>query len=332
MRLVRPVTSAVEPIPRRPGAVRRVSCIDSVWDGDSIESFVGPNVAMHQHAYARDVRDGAVLAEARVATRLEGFAQLASVRVEPETAGAEALVGAHVGSGFRARVAGALPGLDGSPLGLLLDDLPVATLVAGYSRVLRRIDAGMHPSEIVGPDGADARRDLCAGWRAGGSMIRSIEAGDGIPYHPLPQATVPVARDDPLDWPDEPPLEVRGMRRRRRIDVSGGEVVVVEAWFRDSHVERAEPYTEGAVHEYSLHASLAPDTFEILSITATPHVLPYGECPAAAAHVSTLVGARAADLRRVVRERITGTSSCTHLNDCLRSLADVPALAARLDP
>jgi hypothetical protein len=37
-----------------------------------------------------------------------------------------------------------------------------------------------------------------------------------------------------------------------------------------------------------------------------------------------------ADLRRRVRQEFTGVSTCTHLNDLLRSLADVGALATRI--
>jgi hypothetical protein len=43
-----------------------------------------------------------------------------------------------------------------------------------------------------------------------------------------------------------------------------------------------------------------------------------------------IVGTTADDLRSRVRTDLTGTSTCTHLNDMLRSLADLPVLAAGL--
>ena len=211
----------------------------------------------------------------------------------------------------------------------MLDDLPVATLVAGYARVKRRIDSGIDPASIVAPEGAEVRRDLCAGWRADGAMIHSIETGHGIPYPPLPPAPPPRAPDaDANAWIDEPARAPYVMRRRRRLDVVDGEVLIVSAWFRDSHVE--PDGNEGAVHEYSLHATVDPATFALVTLAATPHVLPYGECPAAAGHVGRMLGADVGELRTLVGDRLSGPSSCTHLNDCVRALADVPALAAQL--
>jgi hypothetical protein len=39
-----------------------------------------------------------------------------------------------------------------------------------------------------------------------------------------------------------------------------------------------------------------------------------------------LAGSPVAGLRQHVRDRFLGTSTCTHLNDTLRSLEDIPAL------
>jgi hypothetical protein len=38
-----------------------------------------------------------------------------------------------------------------------------------------------------------------------------------------------------------------------------------------------------------------------------------------------------ADLRQLVLERLRGTAGCTHLNDALRALAEVPHLVALLE-
>jgi hypothetical protein len=69
----------------------------------------------------------------------------------------------------------------------------------------------------------------------------------------------------------------------------------------------------------------------VLTIAATANVLPWQECPRALASAGRLAGQPVADLRRVVRREFTGTSTCTHLNDVLRLLADVEFLAAELD-
>ena len=57
-------------------------------------------------------------------------------------------------------------------------------------------------------------------------------------------------------------------------------------------------------------------------------MLPWVECPQALGSASRLVGATVDELRAVVRADFVGTSTCTHLNDTLRGLADLPALAA----
>jgi hypothetical protein len=54
------------------------------------------------------------------------------------------------------------------------------------------------------------------------------------------------------------------------------------------------------------------------------------ECPGAVASAGRLVGMRLAELRTWVRREMTGASTCTHLNDTLRSLADVSALVSAL--
>jgi hypothetical protein len=84
---------------------------------------------------------------------------------------------------------------------------------------------------------------------------------------------------------------------------------------------------ETIVHEYSFTGSVDPDTLQVLEAEARPRVLPYIECPDAAASAARLAGMSVAELRRRVRQELTGISTCTHLNDLLRSLADVGALA-----
>ena len=61
---------------------------------------------------------------------------------------------------------------------------------------------------------------------------------------------------------------------------------------------------------------------------ADPHVLPFVECPAAVESADRIVGRRITDLRDEVREEFVGITTCTHLNDLLRSLEDVAALAS----
>jgi hypothetical protein len=95
--------------------------------------------------------------------------------------------------------------------------------------------------------------------------------------------------------------------------------------FRDSAWE--PDGVEIAVHEYRLEGTAHPETLELSSIAAEPRVLPFDSCPAAAANVGRMVGVPLREFRLEVLQRIQTTDCCTHLNDALRSLAEVPVLA-----
>ena len=64
----------------------------------------------------------------------------------------------------------------------------------------------------------------------------------------------------------------------------------------------------------------------MLEATADAGPLPAPECPAAAASISRIVGREVSTLRDLVRHGFSGPSTCTHLNDVIRSLADVRTL------
>jgi hypothetical protein len=119
------------------------------------------------------------------------------------------------------------------------------------------------------------------------------------------------------------------MRRSRRIDVYVGDVIQINSFFQDSttvpHGGRI------AVHEYQVDATASLDG-ELLSIVADPRVLPFAECPLAAINVDHMVGTPMRNLRLSVLDRLKGTAGCTHLNDVLRALAEVPILAGPLLP
>jgi hypothetical protein len=147
-----------------------------------------------------------------------------------------------------------------------------------------------------------------------------------IPIGPAaPSVPAPVDR---LAWHELPPMAPRSVRRRRRIDVLAGEPLRVDVHFRDSHLGATDP--EEVLHEYLLSAAVDPATLTVLEAGATARVLPWPECPQAVASAGRIVGEPVGALRSLVASDFTGTSTCTHLNDVLRSLAGVSALAAAL--
>jgi hypothetical protein len=276
---------------------------------------------------ARDLRtDDAggvtVVAAAALTAHLDRFRILTSLTTAPPESPAGALVGLHVGRGFREAVDRVLPDerAASTPLFLLLDELPVATLISGY--------ADLYSGEL-GPRAAEAQAlqaDICSGWRTDGTMMVSLRTAGEMPI-PLGPVANELAGDDPLGWHDIPTLTVGAMRRQRLVEVAAGDPMSVYAMFRDTHVdETGEPTI---LHEYSLTATI--DRHMVLTrCEARPQVLPWIECPAAAASARALEGCTVGAIRDVVRQRFRGTSTCTHLNDLLRSLGDLAVLAPAL--
>jgi Protein of unknown function (DUF2889) len=66
------------------------------------------------------------------------------------------------------------------------------------------------------------------------------------------------------------------------------------------------------------------------SKSARPHVLPFPECQWAPEHVTLLTGRHVTTFRTDVQSTLTELQACTHLNDMLRCLAEVPTLAATI--
>ena len=114
------------------------------------------------------------------------------------------------------------------------------------------------------------------------------------------------------------------MRRARRIDVTVGDAVTIDAAFQDS-ASRPDG-GRMALHEYRLSATADPVSLRVTSISAEPRVLPFPECPGAMRNVARLCGTPLSDLRERVLDELKGTAGCTHLNDALRALAGVPSL------
>jgi len=284
---------------------------------------------------ARDVATDAagrarVLGEGEIKVEIDAARRAAAITTTPAVA-VDDLRGASVGRGFRARLAELLPSeaAERSPLYLLLDDLPVAALISGYADLYRR-DPEVTLEEST-PSGRSAavRVDICAGWASDATMITSIRQGQPFPVPVGPPAPA-LASADAIGWHEISELAAGAMRRRRRLDVwrADAGALVVNAMFRDTHL--SDDGEETVLHEWSVDAAVESSTGIISSCEATPHALPWVECPMAAASAHRLVGIEVTLLRTLVNQELRGTSTCTHLNDLLRSLADVATLATHV--
>jgi hypothetical protein len=327
-----PSGPATTTVARSPLSIRRTSHIDVVF---TEASMTGP---LTLRGGARDLYTdaaglGTVLDEAEVEAPLDADRRLRFLRTTPSMTGAGELEGLVVGPGFRSALARAAGqgSAARSPLYLLLDDLPVVALISGYAMVYRlgRSGSGQTGENLGGNSGANQSRllkgDVCAGWRSDGTMMVALRSGQGMPVSVGPAAPLLLDPDDPLGWHQVQEMAVPSMRRRRLVDVGWADPLMVQAMFRDSH--RAEDGVETVLHEYSVEASVDPETMEVLDCQATPRSLPWIECPEAADSARRLAGQRVEGLRSFVRENLTGTTTCTHLNDLLRSLTDVAALS-----
>jgi len=306
--------------PRRPSSVRRTTTHDSLRP----DGLLGD---VELVARGRDLRtepDGqpTVLATAAVdaTIRFVPDRQIMAISTHPRVDSIDQLVGVRASSGFRQAVDNALPGerTSHSLRFQLLDDIPTATLVSGYA-----LGAGGVAMKPGGP--RLQHPDLCAGWATGGTILLEMEATGRAPVVTGPVAPSLERDDDPLGWHEVGPLASHSMRRRRRLDVWAEKAVVsFECFFRDSHFD-AEG-VETVVHEYTVRASINPETMRFMSCDAAIGALPWLECPAAAASAQRLAGAPVDGLRAWVRDTFVGPSTCTHLNDTLRCLEDVPTL------
>ena len=136
---------------------------------------------------------------------------------------------------------------------------------------------------------------------------------------------------DPDGWHELPESDGPGFRRARRIDVTRDDeagLIRINAAFQDS----AKRKTQGrvAIHEYDIDATADLATGELLTLIAHPRILPFGECPGAVHNAQKLVGRNIAEIRDAVLEQLRGPKGCTHLNDAMRALAEVPKLAGYL--
>jgi hypothetical protein len=240
------------------------------------------------------------------------------------------LIGQSGGGGFRKALREAIPGdqARAAPLALVLDDVPGAVIVSSVAWSpwdpdwSRRAFGDLPIAELL-----KMREGVCIGHAPGSSAQdpdhdRSI--GDNPQAADLPRADEPDGWHAMLSQAGSP-----GFRRLRRIDVTcGGEQIVIDGEFQDSATR-----PEGgriAVHEYGFAVIAERASHAILSIETDPRVLPYGECPSVSANLPRLHGQRLDDLRRAVPASLPGAAGCTHLNDALRGLADVPALLHHL--
>ncbi|MBK8756979.1 MAG: DUF2889 domain-containing protein [Actinomycetales bacterium] len=325
---------------RRPGSVRRTTSLD-------LTRPHGPDGPLHVGGRARDLHT-----DADGTPRVIGSA-LASLTVEdgivtalstyPRRPALAQLIGRRALVGWRTGLWRTIREdvVSGSDLHQLLDDLPGGFVISGFTRGRAlALASGGDPLPQPG-----RRLDVCAGWASDSRAARILDETGSAPRAVTPPAPPLLDDADPHGWHTWPATPIWGISRRRRIDAwvdshsgdphSGDpqRPIHVDAMFRDSFVDHEG--VERVLHEYTLHAQVGRTAYPVLDVTTAGRVLPHHECPVAAASAQQILGMPCDDLRDRVSTALYGPESCTHLNDGLRSLTDVPAMlmaAGLLEP
>ncbi len=310
---------------RRANSVRRTSTVDMTWPD-------GFGTQLRLDGRARDIvtvdagMAPIVVGEGRVRVGVGPNRVIEDITVEPMREGAQQLVGSRGGGYLRAALDEMLPGerVAGSPLYLLLDDVSGTSLIAGFAWS-RHTEEWLHvPTHGPRPE----MENVCIGFATGSSAL--VEQRTGGMSHRVQPVGPLVHPDDPAGWHALADLPDVSMRRARRIDVwIDGDTIMIDSGFQDS---ASDPeHGRVAIHEYALRATADLATMTVTSVEPDARVLPFMECPSAMGTAVAVVGAPLSELRAVVLERLSKSKGCTHLNDALRALAEVPILLGHLN-
>lgn len=332
--LLPPPRETANPAPiRTASSVRRTSSIDVSWpdgvEGDRLfqgraRDFLTPAAG----------GTGRVLGEASMEATLKQDKTITAISADPEPAGLKKLVGERGGGHLRVVLREVAPELleQGSPLYLVLDDISGTALVSAWAWSQWYPDWADRIRQAMSKEDQDRlmsdRINVCWGLQEGNSGVQP-----GGPPNSVADADAGDLRNaaDPEGWHELPEFEGPGFRRARRVDVTRDEdagIIRIDSAFQDS----AKKNDGGriAIHEYRLAAVVDLKTQELLSLEPEARILPFSECPGAVHNTQRLIGSRIGDIRQEVLLQLRGPAGCTHLNDALRALAEVPKLASYL--
>jgi len=328
-----PPRSTANPAPARPqDSVRRTSSIDVSWPegemGDRL--FIG---RVRDYRTPANGRSGTVVDEAEFRAMLAQDKTITSIQSTPPMSQIDRLVGVRGGNHLRLFMKETMPELirDGAPIYLALDDISGTALVSAFAwsqfheNWAERIRETMMPEDFERM--MSDRTNVCWGLQEGNSGLR------GGPDRNVADADAGDLRNpaDPQGWHDLTDNNGPGFRRARRIDVTrdpASGLLHIDASFQDSAKRKIGGRV--AIHEYNLAATVDLETLEILTLEPEARILPFSECPGAVHNTQRLIGTRIADIRDEVLAQLRGPQGCTHLNDALRALAEVPKLAGYL--
>ena len=313
------------PPARRPGSVRRTSTMLMSWPG-------GLGTELHLNGRARDLLTP-VAGEPLVlaATTLDAVTgqthDIQRIEAEPGVEELQRLIGRRARGNLRKAIAEELPQEveAGTPLYLLLDDLAGAALISGFAFFVWADEIpGFHERMAAAPP---VMIGVCSGFQEGSSALnpdgtlKSVSKNTGRPG-PLVDPADPVGSHE---LPDHPEI---AMRRARRIDVweESGEIRIDAMSATAVGIRRARK--RSCTSTRSRHGG--PGNRDTRLGDRRPPRAALPRMPRSGTERTWMEGTPLRAMRRQVLERLRDTNCCTHLNDGLRALAEVPVLAAML--
>ena len=336
---------------RRPKSVRRTMALEATWpDGETGLAHIDGRA---RDVFTPDFADESalpaptVLGAAEIQTVIGRSRDIAQISSTPAPEAIKELVGCRGGGHLRLAISDRLPEERalGTPLYLLLDDLAGTTLVAPFAWSRwnpewmksagtpdeNRESVAVSVGRMTDEEMATRRsrmENICIGFASGSSSLTE-DRGSSHRVQPVVSLINP---EDPDGWHKLPDLPPQSFRRARRIDVwndaDDDDTIVIDAMFQDS---AGDPKVgRVAIHEYAYFATASRSSGLLTSIGADPRILPFRECPSAPNNLQWLVGTPIAEMRQTVLDKLARTNGCTHLNDAMRALAEVPILASHL--
>jgi hypothetical protein len=328
-----PRTTANPAPPRPANSLRRTTSIDVSWPE-------GPDQPRLFTGRVRDYRTGASgqqgteIGHAELRAVLDDDKTIRSISATPEPSRLQEIVGHRAGGHLRMFVREIMPELveNAVPLYLVLDDLSGSALVSNISWSMwdpaLMLDRRANMSDVEFEEMMAGRANVCWGLAEGNSGLVFRRDVSEVAAADAGELRNPA---DPLGWHDFAENEGPGFRRARRIDMwrdPASGLLVVDSAFQDS--AKKKDGGRIAIHEYLLRVTADPGTLEVLSLEPDARILPFPECPGAIANTQRLVGSSLGDIRDEVLRQLRGPEGCTHLNDAMRALADVPVLVKSL--
>lgn len=323
--------SQVTPPDRRPGSLRRTVVMQSLWPG-------GPAGGIHIVGTARDLWTGEAIAQAidedRIDVMLTPDKIIDSISATHNDIAMAAFSGIRPGGPVRKAMAQLMPDeVAGATLShRLLDDLGGTSFMATCAWY-DWLPGGFDEYEAAVGASAMLHRSvegLCISFQPG-SYAMTAAGRTNHTFSSHPEAPLPFRSDDPLAWHDFQDDGGPNHWRIRYTDIwFDGPVLRVAAAFQDSAALHDRHDRRLLFHEYVLEAVVDPRDYVLVDVSVTAGSLPFATCLAAPPTARALIGRRLTEFSTLAPAVLAKTAGCTHLNEVLRNLHDVPAMAAKL--